>query len=300
MGILRRILGVFVMLAGIVGLLLSGAGLVGLWMAKPALATSMESTIATLTNSIDVSKRTLVITYDALGATATSVEALSEMLGTTATTVEETQPVITQVNDLLGETLPTTLQAAADSLEAAEAAAQSLEGAIRSFDSFRAVLGATPLLSAFVPASQESYSPEKPLAESLGDLRVSIEDMPPMFEGIAADVGKAGGNLEQIEGNLDTMSGSVSGISTSLRQYQAMVAQSQTSMTDLESMLSTLKGSLPRILNGAAVVITVFLAWLLAAQIVILSQGWELFHGTASRMEGPAPTREAVEAEAEA
>jgi len=73
MGILRRILGVFVMLAGIVGLLLSGAGLVGLWMAKPALATSMESTIATLTNSIDVSKRTLVITYDALGATATSV-----------------------------------------------------------------------------------------------------------------------------------------------------------------------------------------------------------------------------------
>jgi methyl-accepting chemotaxis protein len=289
MGILRRLLGVFVMLAGIVGLLLSLAGLAGLWMARPVLTESMHTIIATLTASLDVSQETLVITNEALGATATSVDALSDMLSTTATTVEDTQPVVTQLNDLLGEALPATLNAAADSLEAAEAAAQSLESAIQSFDTFRAVLGATPLISAFVPASQESYNPEKPLAESLGELRVSIEEMPPMFEGISDDVERAGGNLDLVKGNLDTMSQSVSMISTSLRQYQAMIGESQTSMMNLESMLVTLQDNLAIILNGTTIALGVFLAWLLAAQVVILSQGWELYHGTAGRMEGPAP-----------
>jgi methyl-accepting chemotaxis protein len=298
MGILRRLLGVFVMIAGILGLLLSLAGLAGLWMARPVVTESMNTIITTLAASVDVSQETLVITNEALGATATSVDALSDMLDTTATTVEDTQPVVTQLNDLLGETLPTTLNAAADSLEAAEAAAESLESAIQSFDMFRMVLGTTPLLSAFVPASQQSYNPEKPLAESLGELRGSIEEMPPMFEGISDDVDKAGGNLDLIKGNLSTMSQSVSMISTSLRQYQAMIGESQASMTNLESMLVTLHDNLAVILNGATIALGVFLAWLLAAQVVILSQGWELYHGTAGRMDGPAPEPVVVETEA--
>ncbi|MCU0522765.1 MAG: hypothetical protein MUF84_19015 [Anaerolineae bacterium] len=295
MGFLRRILGVFVMIAGILGLLLSAAGLAGLWMARPAVTTFLDTTIETLASSINVSQDTLVITNQALGATADSVDALSEMLSTTATTVEDTQPVITQVNDLMGETLPATFVAAGDSLKAAEEAAVSLESAIQSLDTFRAVVGATPLLSMFVPASQSSYNPEKPLAESLGELRTSIEDMPATFEDISADVDKAGGNLDQIKGNLDTMAESVSLISTSLRQYQAMITESQSSMTNLESILTTLKGNLAPILNGATIGLGLFLAWLLAAQVVILSQGWELYHGTAGRMEGPAPEAEAAE-----
>ncbi len=170
------------MIAGILGLLLSVAGLVGLWIARPTVTAMADSTIATLTSSIDVSQDTLVITNNALGATADSVDALSEMLGTTATTVEDTQPVVSQVSDLMGETIPAVLESATDSLKAAEAAAESLEGAIQSLDTFRGVLGTMPLISSFVPASQQSYNPEKPLAESLGELRTSIEDMPTTFE----------------------------------------------------------------------------------------------------------------------
>jgi len=38
-------------------------------------------------------------------------------------------------------------------------------------------------------------------------------------------------------------------------------------------------------LNGAAIVVSLFFLWLLAAQVVIFSQGWEPFQGTAGRME---------------
>ena len=42
MKFLRRILGYFVMIAGVIGLILSLAGLVGLWVAKPVFTTTIE------------------------------------------------------------------------------------------------------------------------------------------------------------------------------------------------------------------------------------------------------------------
>ncbi len=285
MTILRRLLGVFVMTAGILGLVLSLAGLAALAMARPTLTASLNATVDTLSTSVDVSRQTLAVTNQALGATVASVDALSDMLSTTATTVEETQPVIVQVTTLMSVTLPTTLDAVSASLTAAEEAARSLESAIRSFETFQAVLQATPLISAFVPASQQTYAPDKPLADSLAELNASLQDMPSTFVSISGSVDKADDNLSLIKDNLVTMSESASLISASLGQYQAMIGESQTSMGNLQSLLADLQSNLERILNVALVVAGLFLAWLLAAQVVIFSQGWELYRGTADRME---------------
>jgi phage-related tail protein len=285
MTILRRLLGVFVMIAGVIGLLLSLAGLVGIWMAKPVITSSLDTTIATLSSTVDTSKDTLAITHDALGATIDSVDGLSEMLVTTAATVEDTQPVLTEVNLLMGVTLPETLQAATDSLLTAEQAAKSLESAIVSFETFQAIIGATPILNAFVPATQTTYSPEKPLADSLGELAVSIAEIPPSFEVMSTELGNADDNLDSLKGSLETMSQSVSRISDSLEDYQAMISQSQASMDNIKSMLTNVQSSLDRVLTATTIVLVLFFLWLLAAQVVIFSQGYELYRGTASRME---------------
>ncbi len=289
MSIIRRFLGVFVMIAGIIGLLLSLAGLVGIWMVKPAITSSLDTTITTLSSTVETSKNTLAITYDALGATIDSVDGLSGMLVTTAATVEDTQPVLTEVNILMGVTLPETLQAATDSLLTAEQAAQSLESAIVSFETFQAIIGATPILNAFVPATQTSYSPEKPLADSLGELAVSIAEIPPSFEVMSTELDNADDNLDSLKGSLETMSQSVSRISGSLEEYQAMIKQSQSSMDNINTILNNVQSNLDRVLTAVTVVLVLFFLWLLAAQVVIFSQGYELYRGTASRMETGRP-----------
>jgi hypothetical protein len=81
------------------------------------------------------------------------------------------------------------------------------------------------------------------------------------------------------------MSDSVGLISSSLGEYEKMITQSQSSMDNLISILTNIQSNLATILNGVAIVLTLFFLWLLAAQIVILSQGWELYQGTADRME---------------
>lgn len=288
MKVIRRVLGIFVMIAGLIGLLISLTGLVGLFWVRPRVVTSVNTTIATLTSSIETSQKVMIITSDALGASVKSVDALSATLHSTSVSVKDTQPVLAQMNTVMGKQLPATLTAATDSLKASQEAAKSLESTIQSLDTFRSVMSTTPFLSAFVPASQEKYDPEKPLADSLGEVAVSLEDMPDTLSDMAANMDKADDNLDEIETNLTTMSESVASISKSLKEYQQMVGQSQESMESLKSILTGVQTNLNPILNGVTIGLALLLIWLLTAQIVIFSQGWELFQGTASRMEGSA------------
>lgn len=283
---LRRILGVLVMIAGILGLLISLAGLVGVWVVRPNIAGYVDSIVNTLNTSIDTSQQAMEVTWEALGATIDSVDALSSMLDATATSVEDTQPVMDQVNVLLGETLPATFDSATTSLNTARDAAEVLDGAIKSLDTFRFLLSSAPLVGGFVEKPDQPYNPEKSLADSLGDLASNLEGLPDMFTEMATNLDKADDNLVTIESNLSTMSVSVGMISDSLSEYQIMVRQSQASMDSMRTILSAIQNNLPNILNITAIALSLFFFWLLAAQVVIFSQGWELYQGTAGRMEG--------------
>lgn len=286
MKFLRRFLGVLVMIAGILGLVLSLTGMVGLWMAKPTVVTTVGTTVDTLLISVNTSGEVMVTTKQALGATIESVDALSTMLAATAASVEDTQPVLTQVNVLMGVNLPSTLESATESLKSAQQSAIVLDSAVKSLENFQAVLSAMPLVSAFVVQPTQTYNPEKPLAESLGEVATNLEGLPSMFTAMATDMEKADDNLDTIKTSLTTMSGSVGMISASLSDYEAMLNQSQTSMTNLETILTSVKNNLPKTVDSVALVLSLFLFWLLAIQVVVLTQGWELYQGTAGRMEG--------------
>ncbi len=285
MKVLRRILGILVMIAGILGLVLSIAGLVGVWVAKPTIAQGVSNTIATLNTSIDTSKQVMIVTEEALGATVNSVSALQTMLEATATSVQDTQPLLNQITILMGEQLPGTIESAAASLKAARQAADVLDGAIRSFDTFKAVLSAVPFIGSSIPQNTQPYNPEVSLAESLGDVATQLENLPAMFTDMSKNLDTADDNLVTIKTSLSTMATNVSSISSSLAQYKSMVAQSQSSMDNIKGILTNVQNNLDNILNTAAAVITLFFLWLLAAQVVILSQGWELYQGTTDRME---------------
>lgn len=281
---LRRILGIFVMIAGIIGLSLSLTGFISLAIARPVLMNRINVTMDTLISSVNTSQRTLDITYDALGATTDSITTLSAMLDSTAVTIEDTQPVINQVTDLMGKELPDTIGTATDSLDAAKEAAQSLESAIKSFETFQMIIGSNPLFSSLIPAPTDPYNPEKSLANSLSDLSDSMQDLPNEFLEMSVNLEKTDENLVLVTDNMDLMSQNVLLISDSLGQYQTMIEESKTSTEALEGLLTNFNNNLPRIMNITTVVLVLFFLWLLAAQVVIFSQGYELFHGTAENM----------------
>lgn len=289
MKFLRRILGILVMIAGLLGLLIALAGLVGLWMFKPTVVENVTTTVDTLEGSISTSQEVMTVTKGALGATVNSLDALSVMLASTAASVEDTEPMLVNVNILMGESIPSILESATDSLLTAQQAAVVLDSTIQSLEAFQFLLSGVPLLSGFVGEAEQPqpvYNPEVSMAESLGEIAATLEDLPPMLEGMAADMDKADDNLETIRSSLVIMSDNVILISGSLEEYEVMISQSQTSMDNLRPILTGLQKNLTPIVDGVAIGLTLFLLWLLAIQIVVFSQGWELYQGTAGRMEG--------------
>lgn len=192
--------------------------------------------------------------------------------------------MLDELNTFLGKKLPETMESATSSIRTAEQGAEVLDSAIRSFDAFRTVLSGAPLIGGFVEQPEQPYDPEKPLADSLGELASNLEDLPDMFTQMATDLDKADDNLDTIQASLNTMSESVSLIAGSLGEYETMVSQSQSSMDNLLGMLNNFQSNLTVILNVAASLLSLFFLWLLAAQVVIFSQGWELYQGTADYM----------------
>jgi hypothetical protein len=297
MKVLRRILGILVMCAGILGLLLSLTGLVGIWVLKPTIASGVDNTITMLNSAVSTSQQAMQIAGQALGGTVESVNALSTMLSATATSVQDTQPMLDQIKLFMGEKLPATMTSAASSLQAAQKSAQVLDSAIKSLDSFRFMLAAVPFVGSAIEQPTQPYNPKTSLADSLGELATNLEDLPDMFVEMSTNLDKADNNLATVQTSLTTMSTSINTISSSLSQYQAMVNQSQSSMGNLTAMLANIQTNLNTILNSVALVFSLFFVWLLAAQVVIFSQGWELYQGTAGRMEGGASEPVAVEPE---
>lgn len=285
MSILRRILGILVMIAGILGIVISVAGLVGVWMAKPDIVVQLTTTVDTLQVSVDTSQEAMGVTQEALGATVESLDALSVMLAATATSVEDTAPVIDQATVMMGENLPGILEGAVGSLQSAQEAAVVMDSAVRSLEAFQIAMGAVPLISGFVEAPTETYNPDQPLSESLGEVAENLDGLPAMFEQMSKDMARADDNLGTIESSLTTMSQNVEFIAGSLGEYQTMVGQSQSAMADLHPLLISLQGNLTRIVDGVSLALTLFLLWLLAIQVVVLTQGWELYQGTAGHME---------------
>lgn len=285
MNSLRRILGILVMIAGLLGLLIALAGLAGMWMVKPDVVESITTTVDTLEGSISTSQQAMTVTQEALGATVNSLDALSVMLESTASSVEETGPMLTSINTLLGESLPDILESANDSLLSAQQAAVVLDSTVQSLEAFQILLSDVPLLSGFVEQPEQAYDPQQSMAESLGELAASLEGVPQMLEDMAADMDSADDNLETIQGSLVIMSDNIVLISGNLEEYDVMISQSQSSMGNLAPILADIQENLTPIVDGIALGLTAFLLWLLAIQVVVLSQGWELYQGTAGRME---------------
>jgi flagellin-like hook-associated protein FlgL len=282
---IRRLLGVLVMIAGVLGLLLSVGGVVAVWAAKPTATSFVETTFGTLFTSLDTSITATEITGEALSATIDSLDALTTMLGSTAASVEETKPVLDQIDSFLGESLPDTLTSASTSLRTAQQAAVVLESTIQSLEAFQSLLGAVPLLGSMVSVPEQSYAPEVPLADSLGNLATDLEKMPEMFVTISTGLSGTDDNLDTIQNSLEMMTSSVTLIAESLGGYETMIGQSLNSLDNLKTNLVNIENQMTGVVNGTAIGLSLVLFWLLMAQVVILSQGWELYQGTANRME---------------
>jgi ABC-type transporter Mla subunit MlaD len=280
MSIVRRVIGVLLILAAILGLVVSIGAMYVIWNAQGNITTSLQTTIDLLGQTLETTAQGLVVTQGALQSSVDLIGNLQATVETTAKAIGSTNPLIDEIGGLMGEDLPNTIRATQISLETAQQSAATIDTLLRA-------MSGIPLIGPSI-----GYNPEVPLSEALGQVAQNLEDLPDAFMGMQENLKNTQDNMQIFESDLTVMAESVGQIQSSVAQYNQVIGGYQASLDQILAQLETLSANLPNIVRMVSIGLTAFLVWMAIAQLGLITQGWELI--TENR-----PRKEEKEAEAE-
>jgi peptidoglycan hydrolase CwlO-like protein len=264
MTIIRRIIGVLLILAAIGGLIFSIVALSAIWNAQTAMTTSLQNTLDLLGQTLSTTSQGLVITQQSLQNSVELIGNLQATVETTAKAIGSTNPMVDEIARLMKDDLPTTIQAVQTSLRTAQQSAAAI-------DTVLGALKGIPLIGSSI-----GYDPEVSLSEALGDVANSLEDLPDSFLTMQDNLKNTQSNLQTFEADLTVMADSVGQIQSSVAQYDQVIAGYQASLDQVLAQIDALSANLPNIVRMLSIGLTAFLVWMAIAQLGLFTQGWEL------------------------
>ncbi len=279
MTIIRRIVGVLLILAAIGGLVFSIGGMVVIWNAQASITTSLQNTIDLLGQTLKTTSEGLVVTQVALQNSVDLIGNLQTTVETTAEAIGSTNPLVDEIARLMKDDLPETIRATQTSLLTAQQSAQAIDAVLRA-------LSGIPLIGPSI-----GYDPEVPLAEALGQVAESLDGLPDSFIGMQENLRDTQSNLQTFEADLSVMADSVGQIQSSVAQYDQVIGGYQSSLNQVLAQLEMLSANLPNIVRMVTIGLVAFLVWMTIAQLGLFTQGWELL------TEGRKPKEEVVAVE---
>jgi methyl-accepting chemotaxis protein len=273
--ILVRVAGIALVVAGVAGLAFSILGLV-------VLDRVHERVEPALIEQVELAERTLAATAEGLTLLDTSLADAAEMAGSVEATMASVSraagdavPTLDSVGKMVGEQLPETLKATQDTLASVAQSAQLIDDVL-------AVVTAIPFLGL------QSYNPETPLHEGLGDVASSLDEIPTSLIAAQEGLDVASGSLERLQESFTAIAESIASLTTSLGNAQSVVVQYQDVVDDLQGLVVSVRQGLPQWLRWLRLSLSLVLVWLGIAQIGLVSQGWELIARSRSKGKEPA------------
>jgi len=282
MSFIRKIIGLFLIVAAVGGLIFSIAGLVLAWRVESRVTAGMQNFVDVLSQTLQTTSQGLTITQQALKSSVDTVSSLQTTVQTTAKTIKSSGPMVDEISNLMTTDLPNTVKSTESSLRTAQESAKVI-------DSVLSTLSSIPLIGSGI-----GYNPQVPLDQALGQVADSLTDLPDSFANMADSLKASSSNLETFQADLSVMAESIGEIEKSVAQYESVVGNYQKSLDNLNSNLSNIKGSLPNIVRSALIGLTIFLVWMVIVQFGLLTQGLELMFE-----ERPARKKEIEEKEPE-
>lgn len=264
MSVVRKLIGVLLILAAIIGLVFSIGGIIMFRQIEPKLTAGIQNTIDVLSQTLETTAQGLTVTSAALESAVQTISALEQTVQTTATTVKSSAPLVADISKLMEDDLPTTIGATETSLRSAQQSAQVI-------DSLLGTLSSIPLIGAGL-----NYNPDVPLSEALGEVATSIGDLPESLAGMQSSLEDSSSNLENFEADLTMMASSIGEIENSVSQYTDVIQGYKDTISRLQAQMEMLKRNIPTYIHYLVLGLTIFFIWMAIAQLGLLTQGWEL------------------------
>jgi peptidoglycan hydrolase CwlO-like protein len=260
MKVLRIIIGFILILAAILGLVFSIFGIISVNRYNSIISENLINNIDIIGSTLETTAQGLSDTQDSLSAATVALVSLQNTISTTADTISASEPMLDSLGKLLDEDLPNTISTTQTSFETAQESAKVIDSVLKAVSFFPGI----------------NYDPEIPLHEALADVSESLGGIPESLAEMNDSIEDTSHNLQVIQVDLILMKDTIRQIENSLSSSEDVLEQYQKTISSIQTQISDLQERIPNIINSVSILVYIFLGWMAAAQIGLLTQGWEL------------------------
>lgn len=288
--IIRRILGLIMLLAGLALLVFSLAGAYFAGDALAGLAGGIDRTLATASQSLDAARDTLALARDSI----------SDVDGGLATAVAATAGAAQTLNDsrpLLDNVATVTTQEVPEAVEGIQAALPNMIEVAAVIDRTLTTLSSVgidreiPLpFGGSIPLSFDlgiDYNPTTPFDESLRTFETSLVGLPESLRGLEDDLSATNANLASLSDGLQATSDNLGTINTRISELGPLLDQYSLLVEQADDLLSQVGAQVEPRLELIRVGVIALLIALGLSQLAPIYLGWELLTGRRDRLTEP-------------
>ncbi len=260
---MSRFVGLTLILASILGLVVSVGGIVILVQNRQNLETQVVSLIDLMDSSLSITSEGFTVINDALVQTSKSTVLVTEITNDLGNSIGTSSPALESIGDLLGKELVAMIDSAQSSLVSAQSSAKVIDDTLK-------------LVSFFSMSAPKPASGEKPLAESLGEIAKSMENLPKSLLTVQKSIEDTSKNLQSMQTGVYDLATSINQVDETIVNAQHVIGQYNSTVKEIRATTTQIKTNLPRTINLAVIGITLGLVWMAIAQIGLFTQGLEL------------------------
>ena len=277
--LIKRLLGIVVILTALLGMGLSG-GIY--WYGHQAI----ETAVAQSDGALATLGTTLQTTQDVLGVAKTSLNDVGTILGTVegttdnlAQTIRDTGPFLDQIDTIATEQVPDSLQTFNDVIPNIATVAGTVDNTLTILSGFGFERNLDYGLVKLGTISFDlgiDYNPTVRFDESIRQLGASIEDLPDQLRTLDSHLAVTAENLEAISVDITTLGVNISDINETIGTTPALLDEYITTLTQIQDSISQTRLQITQQEANAKLVVTVLAVWFGLTQIAFLYLGTEL------------------------
>jgi archaellum component FlaC len=271
---LRRILGLFMMLIAIVGVILSVAGTYVVWNMIDGLGDAIDTTLELTSDSLDTVADSLLLTKDTVEDVTNSVDTVEETTANLSTTINDTRPLLDQVSAVATEDVPNSIQAVDETLPNVAAIAGSIDDTLRLLSAFQVTQSVVGVDLGFDLGID--YDPEVPFDESINDIGSSLEGVPDQLRALEPFLATTNDNLGIISDNINTLASDLGSINENIENVQPLLDDYLELVYRTSDLVNQTRSGLRAQLQPVKYIIMILFVWIGLTQVAPAYLGWGL------------------------
>ena len=264
--ILKRFIGMLLVIAAVAGIIFSLIGLFALWRYRPVVTKTVIDNLALSDQALGTTQDVLTIVGQVVQTSTTDVVSLQATSKAIALAIDGTNPMLDSLMGLTSQGLPAAVSATQTSLASAQSSALLIDNVLSALTSIP-----------FSPVS--AYKPDVPLHTALAQVSTSLDSLLPSLAAINTSLADSQTNLGVMDVELTKISATTHGISSTLASAQTIIDQYKATTSQLKANVETAQRQASAWILAIAWIMSVVLGWLLIVQLGLILQGSDLVRG---------------------